>query len=57
MERIPGNREEDWIGYLRTYMTFDSEREFDDSYDALLKAGWRELLDALPEFPKDIYEN
>ena len=53
MASLPGNHEEDWIDYLRVYMTFDGERDFEDSYDALLKAAWRELLCAMPDLPKD----
>ena len=53
MESIPGNDEAAWIGYLRFAMEFEGERHSSDSYDAQLKASWRELLSALPALRAD----
>ena len=53
MEIGLGNDEEAWIEYLSSDMIFEGERSFEDAYGALLKAGWRELLSALPDLSDD----
>jgi len=46
---FPGKDEKSWETHLRREMAYRDERDFQVFYQALLKAGWLKLIDALPD--------
>jgi hypothetical protein len=49
MGSFPGNDLDTWKDYLRSELAYREESDFLHVYEVLLKAGWRELIAALPD--------
>jgi len=53
MVSFPGKDEKTWRWYLRREMACRQESIFEDFYRVLVRAGWLDLLDALPDSSND----
>jgi adenylate cyclase len=49
MSNFPGKDAAVWKDCLRSEMLFQNEKDFENLFRALAKAGWEDLIDALPD--------
>jgi TolB-like protein len=54
--KFPGKDPEAWKDFLRGELIFQYEEDFENLFLALIKAGWIELIDALPDKPPHLGE-